>query len=329
MSYRWKNRAGLIASSCLIAATTAVAVWGPASSLAASASTKTFVVGLDSEGLDAAFPTAIAKGFTQEAKAEHVKAIVLNSNLTESTQEANVRTLIAEHVNGIIIDVIDAGPTAAMVKLANAAKIPIMLVHGYAGSSYPPPVLKGVAYDIDENEVAAGAEGGQLALKADPAGGEVALIEGTAGYQAIAQRADGFLSVLNPTGKYTVVATQPGDWTDTGGDTACAAILQAHPDVSIFYAESDDMAEGCVTAVQAAKSSAQVIGDGGESVFKSMIADGEAYGTVCYQPVTEGATVMKAMYDQLTGKAHYNRTLVFYKTPAITKANLNDCGWTW
>lgn len=329
MTYRWKNRAGLIASSCLIAATTSAVVWGPASSAVASASTKTFVVGLDSEGFNAAFPLAIVKGFKQAAGAEHVKTIVLNSNLTESTQEANVRTLIADHVNGIVVDVIDAGPTAAMVKLANAANIPIMLVHGYAGSSYPPPVLKGVAFDIDENEVQAGRQAGQLALKAVPAGGDVAIIEGTAGYQAIAQRADGFLSVINPTKKYKVVATQPGGWTSTLGDSACAAILQAHPAVKLFFAESDDMAEGCVTAIKAAKSSATVIGLGGETVFKSMIAKGEAYGTVCYQPITEGATVMKAMYAQLTGKAHYNRTMDFYSTPSITKANLNTCGWSW
>ena len=187
---------------------------------------------------------------SRKKRRRHVKTIVLNSNLTESTQEANVRTLIADHVNGIVIDVIESVPTAAMVKLANAAHIPIMLVHGYAGSKYPPPVYKGVAYDIDENEVTAGKEAGQLALKAVPNGGDVAIIEGTAGYQAVAQRADGFLSVINPTNKYTVVATQPGGWTDTIADTACSAILQAHPTVALFYAESDDMAEGCVTAIK-------------------------------------------------------------------------------
>jgi ribose transport system substrate-binding protein len=330
MTYRWKNRAGLIASSCLIAATTAVAVWGPASSVAASAATKkTFVVGLASEGFNASFPLGVIKGLKKVAGVDHVKTIILNGNLTESTQEANIQTLIADHVNGIVIDVIDAGPTAAMVKLANAAKIPVMLVHGYAGTNYPPPVLKGVAYDIDENEVEAGKEAGQLALQADPNGGDVAIIEGTAGYQAVTQRADGFTSVINPTGKFTVVATQPGGWTDTLGDQACASILQAHPTISLFFAESDDMAAGCVTAIQAAKSTAKVIGLGGEQVFKPMIENGTAYGTVCYLPVTEGETVMKAMYAQLTGKAHYNRTMVFYKTPPVTLANINSCGFQW
>jgi ribose transport system substrate-binding protein len=327
MINKWHHKAGVIAASCLVAVSTLVAVGTSVGT--ASAGSKSFVVGLDSEGFDAAFPLAIANGFKKEAGAEHVKTIVLNSNLTESTQEANVRTLIADHVNGIVIDVIESVPTAAMVKLANAAHIPIMLVHGYAGSKYPPPVYKGVAYDIDENEVTAGKEAGQLALKAVPNGGDVAIIEGTAGYQAVAQRADGFLSVINPTGKYTVVATQPGGWTDTIADTACSAILQAHPTVALFYAESDDMAEGCVTAIKAASSTAQVIGIGGETVFKSMIASGEGYGTVCYEPLTEGETVMKAMYAELTGKAHYNRTMVFYKTPAVTKVNLNTCGWQW
>ena len=327
MTHSWQHKTAVLAASCFVALSTIVTVGS--SAIMAGASSKTIVVGLDSEGFDASFPLAIANGFKAQAGAEHVKTIVLNSNLTESTQEANVRTLIADHVSGIVIDVIEAGPTAAMVKLANAAHIPIMLVHGYAGAHYPPPAYKGVAYDIDENEITAGVEAGKLALKAVPSGGQVAIIEGTAGYEAVTQRADGFVSVLKPTGKYTVVATQPGGWTDTIANSACAAILQAHPQVSLFFAESDDMAVGCVEAIKAAKSSAKVIGIGGEKVFKTMIANGEGYGTVCYEPYTEGQMVMKAMYAELTGKAHYNRKMVFYRTPPVTKANLNSCGWQW
>ena len=329
MTYKWLHKPGLAVASSLLVATSLIAVGGSIGTTVASASSKTFVVGLASEGFDASFPLAIANGFKQQAAQDHVKTIVLNGNLTESTQEANVRTLIADHVDGIVIDVIEAVPTAAMVKLANAAHIPVMLVHGYAGSHYPPPVMSGVAFNIDENEVGAGVEAGKLGLKADPAGGQVAIIEGTAGYQAVAQRANGFTSVLKPTGKYTIVATQPGGWTSTIADSACASILQAHPHVALFFAESDDMAEGCVTAIRAAKSTAKVIGIGGEKVFKSMIAKGEGYGTVCYEPFTEGQEVMTAMYKQLTGAAHYNRTMVFYNTPAVTRANLNGCGWQW
>jgi ribose transport system substrate-binding protein len=215
-----------------------------------------------------------------------------------------------------------------MVKQAAAAGIPVMLVHGYAGSS-PDPVYPGVAYQVDENETQAGAQAGQLALKADPAGGQTAIITGQAGYAAVAERQDGFMSAVKPSGKYNVIAVQAGNWTATGGYTACAGILQAHPHVALFYTESDDMAIGCAKAQTAAGSTAAVVSIGGESVVKSLIAAKRVYGTVCYEPQTEGTIAASAMVKQLTGHAKYDRTLNFYATPTVTAANLSGCGWQW
>ncbi|MHB1501644.1 MAG: sugar ABC transporter substrate-binding protein [Candidatus Dormibacteria bacterium] len=289
---------------------------------------KHYVVGLASEGLNAAFPLAIANGVKSVAAKDGVKAIVLNGNLSVTTQAGNIQTLIADHVNGIIIDVISPGETVSMVKEANAAHIPVMLVHGYAGAT-PDPVYPGVAFEIVENEVKAGKEAGALALKVDPAGGQVGIITGTPGYVAVTERMDGFESVIKPTGKYNVVGVQSGGWTLTGGYTACANMLQAHPNISLFFTEADTMAEGCVKAEKAAGSHAKLLGIGGQHSAKPLVASGAISGTVCYEPFTEGQTVMTAMYKQLTGQAHYNRTLDFYSTPALTAANINSCGWQW
>lgn len=293
-----------------------------------SGSSRKLVVGLASEGLNAPFPVAIASGVKSAAAAHGVKSVVLDGKLAETTQESDIQTLIAEHVNGIIIDVIDPGPTAAMVKQAQAAQIPVILVHGYAGNA-PSPVYPGVAYEVDENEVHAGTEAGQLALKAVPAGGQVGIITGTPGYNAVTLRENGFDSVIRPTGKYKVVAVQPGNWLATGGYSACSSILRAHPQISLFYNESDDMAIGCAKAEKAAGSTAKIVSLGGESALKPLMAQGSVYATVCYQPKTEGQIAMTAMYKLLTGQAHYNRTLNFYDTPPITRANLSSCGWQW
>jgi ABC-type sugar transport system substrate-binding protein len=322
----WRLIAGaavlpLAAAACSTVSTGATA---PSSPVAA----KHITIGLASEGLSAAFPVSIANGVKQVAASHGAKAIVLDGKLSETTQESDIQTLIAEHVSGIIIDVIDPGPTTSMVKQAAAAGIPVMLVHGYAGSS-PDPVYPGVSYQVDENETQAGAEAGQLALKADPAGGQTAIITGQAGYAAVAERQNGFLSAVKPSGKYDVIAVQAGNWTATGGYSACAGILQAHPHVALFYTESDDMAIGCAKAQNAAGSTAAVVSIGGESVVKSLIAAKRVYGTVCYEPQVEGAIAATAMIKLLTGQAKYSRTLNFYATPTVTAANLSGCGWQW
>jgi ribose transport system substrate-binding protein len=299
-----------------------------ASSAASSGSGHKYTIGLASEGLNAPFPVAIAKGVTAAAAKDGVKAIVLDGKLSETTQESDIRTLIAEHVNGIIIDVIDPGPTIAMIKQAQAAHIRVMLVHGYAGTKAS-PAYPGVAYEVDENETRAGAQAGQLALKADPSGGQVAIITGTPGYNAVTQRENGFTSVTKPTGKYQIVATQSGNWIATGGYSACASILQAHPKISLIYAEADDMAIGCAKAEKAASSKAPIVSIGGEQEVKGLMKEHVVAGTVCYEPETEGQIVMDAMYKQLSGKAHYNGNVDFYATPTVTTANLSSCGYQW
>jgi ABC-type sugar transport system substrate-binding protein len=308
-----------------VGAGTVPAAAAPSKSAPAEATNK-LTVGLASEGLNAPFPVGIANGVKKVGTADHVKVVVLDGKLTVTTQEASVQDLIAEHVSGIIIDVIDPGPTIKMIKEANAAKIPVMLVHGYAGTG-PKPVYPGVAYEIDENEVHAGALAGQMALKADPKGGQVAIITGTPGYVAVSEREDGFKSKLPKS--FKVVSVQSGDWTSPGGYSACSAIFDAHPNLALVYTESDDMALGCVKAEATSSVKPAIVSIGGESEVKTDIAAGKVYGTVCYEPMTEGETVMKAMVAQLTGKSHYSRALDFYATPIVTKADLNNCGWQW
>ena len=301
---------------------------GSTSTSDAGTTAKNLTVGFASSGMSAAFPVADAAGAKAVAAKDGIKTIVLDGKLTETTQESDIQTLIAEHVSGIIIEVIDPGPTTAMIKQAQAAGIPVMLVHGFAGTS-PSPVYPGVAYEVTENETMAGQQAGQLALKADPSGGQTAIITGTPGFVAVTQRQDGFQSVISRTGKYKVVAVQSGNWTPTSAYTACSAIFQAHPHLSLVYTESDDMAIGCAKAEKALGVKAAMVSIGGESVLKPLIASGQVYGTVCYEPYTEGGTAMTAMDALLTGKAHYNGTLNFYTTPTVTASNLGSCGWQW
>jgi ribose transport system substrate-binding protein len=322
----WLTAAG--AAALALAATACSTVTAGAASPSSSQAPAHITIGLASEGLSAAFPVGIADGVKQVAASYGAKAIVLDGKLSETTQESDIQTLIAEHVSGIIIDVIDPGPTTSMIKQANAAGIPVILVHGYAGAS-PDPVYPGVAYEVDENETRAGGEAGQLALKADPSGGQAAIITGAAGYAAVAQRQDGFESAVKPSGKLDVVAVQTGGWTSTGGYSACAGILQAHPHIKLFYTESDDMAIGCVKAMTAAGSNAAVVSIGGESEVKSLIGAKRVYGTVCYEPANEGNIAATALVMLLNGKAKYNRTLNFYATPTVTAANLSGCRWQW
>jgi ribose transport system substrate-binding protein len=278
------------------------------------------------------FPAAISQGAEAEAKQLGIKLISLDSQGDQGKQAAQVQDLIAQKVSGILLVPLSPGPAQALVDQASSAGIPIGTAHGYAGANRtaadPYPKLKFV---IDENELGAGGVAGQLALQAMPGGGQVAVIIGSAGFVENTTRVTEFKAALDAAGagKYTIVATQPGDWTAQQGQAACQNILAANPKVGLFYAISDDMAVGCATAVKAAGSHAKIIGIGGSKTGIAAIKAGTVYGTVCYKPYNEGEEAVLDMYDVLTGKLTGAPKTTFSATPGITAANVSSCTPQW
>jgi ribose transport system substrate-binding protein len=299
------------------------------SSSGAASSGKNYTIGIANQQESVTFPAAIAKGARAQAAKLGIKIIDLDSKGDQATQANQVQDLIARKVSAILLVPLSPGPAQALVDQASAAGIPIATVHGYAGANRtvasPYPKLK---FIIDENEEGAGATAGQMALKALPNGGQVAVITGAAGFVENTTRVTKFKAALS-NGKYQVVATQPGNWTKQDGQSACQNILAAHPKIGLFYAISDDMAVGCAAAAKSAKSNAKIIGIGGSAGGIAAIKSGAVYGTVCYKPADEGAQAVQKMYDVLTGKLTGPPKTTFYKTPGVTKADVSSCTPQW
>jgi ribose transport system substrate-binding protein len=294
--------------------------------------TKSYTFGLANQQESVTFPAALAKGAKAKAAELGVKIVDLDSQGDQTKQASQVQDLIAQKVNAIILVPLSPGPAQALADQTAAAGIPIGTAHGYVGAnqdvSTPYEKLKFV---IDENELGAGATAGAMAVKAIPNGGKVAVISGSPGFVENTTRVTKFQEALAGAGagKFTVVATQPGDWTKEKGQSACQNILAANPDISLFYALSDDMAVGCATAVKSAGSTAKIIGLGGSAAGIAAIKSGDMYGTVCYKPYDEGAMAVQTMYDAMTGKLTGPPKTSFYDAPAITADNVGSCTPQW
>jgi ribose transport system substrate-binding protein len=304
----------------------------PSTPGAASSSSTALTFGLANQQESVTFPAAIAAGAKAEAAKLGIKIIDDDSQGSQATQASQVQDLIAQKVSAILLVPLSPGPAQALVDQAAAASIPIGTVHGYAG---PPQDLNTpyskLKFVIDENELRAGATAGQLALQALPGGGKVAVITGSAGFIENTTRVSRFTAALNSAGagKYTVVATQPGNWTKQDGQSACQNILAANPTVGLFYAISDDMAVGCAAAVKAAGSHAKIIGIGGSAGGIAAIKAGQIYGTVCYKPYDEGEMAVQMMNQALTGSLTGAPKTTFITTPGVTLANVDSCTPQW
>ncbi len=296
-----------------------------------SASSKQYTVAIANAGSAFPFPAAEAKGIQDEAKKLGVKVVAnLDGRSDPQKQASDVQDLIALKPDGILLMPVNAAESARLVDQIDAAGIPVISVHGQVGANRPlSDVYPKLTALIIENEVGAGGLAAQLALKALPHGGTVAIIEGQAGFAEVGLREKDFKRILAAKGGFQIVATQPADWLAEKGQAACQNILAAHPKIDLFYSESDDMGVGCAKAVTLQHSTAKVIGVGGSKLGISAIRAGIEYGTICYKPYTEGQQAMDEMYKQLTGKTHDHHKLIYYTTPAITKANVNSCIPQW
>jgi ribose transport system substrate-binding protein len=290
---------------------------------------KQIVIGLSNQTMAVTFPVGLAKGAQQEADKLGVKLIVLDSKGDVQKQGSDIQDLIAQKVSGILIVPNSPGPAQSMVDGVAGAGIPIASVHGTVGTGPTDVPYSKLSFTINESADDLGHLEASLAKQALPSGGKVAIITGAAGFLENTTWTAGFKSDLASAGGFTIVATQPGDWTAQKGEAACQGILSANPDVALFYALSDDMAAGCGKAVAAVKSKAKVLGNGGAKIGIDGIKSGTIFGTVCFKPVDEGAKALDTLYQQITGKAPAPKKVLSYDIPGITSANVDQCAPQW
>jgi ribose transport system substrate-binding protein len=247
-------------------------------------------------------------------------------------QVTDVNDLISQNPAAIILTPVDGTQAMGIVDNIKAAGIPVFVVHGNIGPAGHAieDVYDGVLLQITEDDVLAGKNAADIAMSAFPDGAKYAIVEGQPGYVEVELRAKGFDEALAASGKaFEKVASQPGDWVPDKAKIACQNMLQANPDIQLFYAQSDDMGTGCYEAIQAAGSAAKVIGIGGAKLGIDAIKAGQLLGTVCYKPYTSGELVVQAVADHLSGTKTYDGEFLPYDIPGVTLENIDDCTPQW
>ncbi len=293
--------------------------------------------GFSSNGLSFPFAAAVAKGFSDAAKAAGQEAIVLDAQGGVLKQTNDVDDLIAQHVKGIAIMPNDSAVAQAWVDKAAAAGIPVVAAASMIGDTKTrkiSDVYPKLSALVTQQEVAAGQEVGKLSArllkKAGVEAAKVAIIEGAAGFSEVALRTQGFEEGMKEAGEpFTVVANQPGDWTAEKGEAACQNVLAAHPDVDLFFNQADDMVVGCARAVQAAGSKALLVGFGGSRLAIDAIKAGQVSGTVCYKPEEIGKLSFEVLHDIATSAKSHKAEFITYPTPGVSIDNVADCQGQW
>ncbi|MCX5577663.1 substrate-binding domain-containing protein [Kaistia terrae] len=229
-------------------------------------------------------------------------------------QLSTAETLISQGFNALLFSPQTDNNLQPALEAAESKGIPVINVND--------AVIPGARQYVGNVQRDNGVRVAKWFLANRPQGGKVAVIEGQAGVFAAGQRTKGFTETVTDGGKFTVVASVPGNWDRQLAYDSAATILQQNPDLVGFYANNDGMALGVVEAVKAAglQDKVVVFGTDGISDAYNSIKAGELTGTVDSFPVLTGEVSMEVAL-RLLGKQAIPRVV---STPQalITKDNV-------
>ncbi len=281
-------------------------------------------------GLKGAMAAAQALGYT-------VKAYP-NPNISPSVELANVQNAVAAGVKAIDGYSVGLATETASISAAGKAGIPIFLMYGYSSQYINDPNV--IGFEQVNLQPYGAADGTWVKQNAT---GKVAIITGQLGRGDAEGYRTGFLQGLGCSGnlvngqppmscaggKLDYVATQTGNWLRPQAYTAAQNILAKYPDLSVIYAENDDMAVGVHTALVAAHKDQQVtlVSMNGAPYGLAGVQAGWLKADDTCSPSLEGLYSVRLIDAYLNhqisgGKLYYSYTTF------VTKANMSDAvGW--
>ena len=245
------------------------------------------------------FYASCIEGATPVAEALGYELVIMapESEDDYATQTSMMEDFITQGVKGIAVCGINLDALIPAIKKANEAGIPVVMfntitelegVDVYAYSGY--------------NQYNGGAKIADWVNEQTGGEAKVALIEGLPS-DYTTQRMGGFVDrCAEAYPGIELVASQPGDWVREKGMNAAMDMIQAHPEISVIYGLSDEMALGAVQACkQLNREDIICVGlDGNPNAFESVKA-GELTATLDCGPVAIGANAIKAIADAIDG----------------------------
>ncbi|MGI6153512.1 MAG: sugar ABC transporter substrate-binding protein [Christensenellaceae bacterium] len=246
-------------------------------------------------------------------KAEELKEQGINVTLEVAgpQKETDLESLtnffmnsITKKVDGICICPSDSQAIIPVLKTANEAGIPVILMIfqldekmvEQEGVEY----LTWIGSDNYETGVLAGEKMGEY-FEGEEGPIEIAVLEGVAGTDVSELRCGGFKDGVAKFANCEVVTSQPADWVQENGFNVFQNILQANPNIKGVFAASDLMAVGAAQAAEAAGKGGEIIimGVDYHESAQAAIKEGIMYGSVAHYPDNIGAVCVQTMIDHL------------------------------
>jgi ABC-type sugar transport system substrate-binding protein len=193
------------------------------------------------------FRIAETESIRSEAKQRNVKELVYtNANSQASKQISDIRDMIAQDVDAIIVaPLLEEGMDPAL-NAANQAGVPVFLIDRETAGT---PCEDYITF-MGSNFFKQGKQAADLLADFTNEKANVAVLEGTPGASVTIDRTEGFEQQLKKYPNMEIVASQTGEFLRTKGQTVMEQLIQSNPNIDAIYAENDEMALGAIQALK-------------------------------------------------------------------------------
>jgi ribose transport system substrate-binding protein len=281
-----------------------------------------FTIGYDIYFLGNSWSVQLYREFkfdVQKYKSDIKNVVYTSSDGDAAKQVSNIQSLIAKHVDAIIMTPASPTSTSHVIAQAKAAGIPVILLAATANTQAYTSLV--TVRDTDFGRVLA-----QWLAKKLHGKGNIYALNGIAGLSVNADRWNAAQAVFKRYPGIKVIAQANADWDQAKAKTATATMLTAHPNVDGIWSQGGAMTLGAIQAFQAAKH--QLVPMTGES-YNGFLKE---WQRLRHQHNTHFDAIASSKPTWLSEKAlqetlailkgqKYDRNFIL-KPPVITAANI-------
>jgi ribose transport system substrate-binding protein len=227
------------------------------------------------------------------------KFILLDANINQAKQVADIEDLIAQKVDLLIVTPLTPTSADAGIKKAVAAGIPVIVHTGLTETD---------AYTVD---IQGGAEHfgkvmGDFLVKKLGGKGNIWVLRGLPAHPEDINRYKGLLQAIEGT-QVKIVAEEFGKWQYDNGKKVCETFYLNNPKVDGIWSSGADMTRACLDVFkQFGAKPPPITGEGNNGFFGQWISTGVDSVSAEYGP-EQGAAGIRAAVALLDGKSLFKR----------------------
>lgn len=258
------------------------------------------------------FMVTLQRGIEDKCAEMGIEVICVDPEMDANKQISQVESFIAQGVDAIIMDPVDADASSPAVTKAQEAGIPIINVNSVTNTL--PDAFVG-SRDEESSEIAID----YIAERLEGAG-NLAMIHGNPGQSAEVKRSDGAYAQLENYADITLLVEQSAHWSREEAMALTENWIQSYGDeLNAIFAQNDEMVMGALKAAEnnGVKEDIVIVGVDAIPDALQAIKDGRLDATVFQDAYAQAQMAVELAYNIVNGQTVEKETYIPFQLVTI------------